>query len=301
MTSELTLSELYIAIRRLKMKKAPGKGGVTDEMIKHLGPLAMKKLLELYNSFWKSGVFPTAWKEAIIIPILKKAKDKKNKSSYRPISLLSCLGKTPERIINKRLRWHLEANNLIHKEQTGFRTNRNTEDQLVHLAQSIENAFMDKIKVIVVFVDLSKAFDKVWKIGFLLKLMNLGVAGNMYRWIESFLLHRTAKVKLDGSLSQTVMIRKGVPQGGVIYISPTLFVVFINDITENISRHISRAFHADDYAVWNAADALSHATVRMQEALNITSKWATDWCVNINSSTTVATCLSLQTQKSSSS
>ena len=59
------------------MKKAPGKGGVTDEMIKHLGPLAMKKLLELYNSSWKSGVFPTAWKEAIIIPILRKGKDTK--------------------------------------------------------------------------------------------------------------------------------------------------------------------------------------------------------------------------------
>ena len=110
-------------------------------MMKLLGPLAMNKLLELCNRSRKSGVFPTAWKGAVTIPILKKGTDRKDKSSCRPVSLLSCLGKTLERIINKRLRWHLEANYLIHKEQTGFIINMNTEDQLVHLAQSIESAF----------------------------------------------------------------------------------------------------------------------------------------------------------------
>nr|KAG5690263.1 hypothetical protein BaRGS_018615 [Batillaria attramentaria] len=131
-------------------------------------------------------------------------------------------------MINKRLMWHLESNNLITKEQTAFRKNRSTEDQLVYLAQSIENAFQEK-------------------------------------------------------------------KGGVI--SPTLFVVFINDISSSLSRHISRALHADDFAMWNASESTSSATVRMQEALNTTSKWATDWCVTINSQKTVATCFSLSNTK----
>ena len=113
----------------------------------------------------------------------------------------------------------------------------------------------------------------------------------MFNWIKSLLSHRTARVKLDGSLSHTVKIREGVPQGGVI--SPTLFVVFINDITQGLSRHISRALHADDFALWNASESIQTANVRMQDALNNTSKWATDWCVTINSLKTVATCFSL--------
>jgi len=115
-------------------------------MIKHLGPTARKKLLELFNLSWKTGIFPSAWKESIVIPILKKEKDSKKKTSYRPVSLLSSLGKTLERMVNKRLMWHLEINNVISKEQTAFRKNRNTEDQLIYLSQSVENAFQEKKK-----------------------------------------------------------------------------------------------------------------------------------------------------------
>ena len=291
MSSDFTIAELEDAIKRLRNKKAPGKDGVCNEMIRHLGKTAKQKLLELFNQSWTTGIFPTAWKEATIIPILKKGKDPKRKTSYRPISLLSCLGKTLERMVNKRLMWHLESNNLITKEQTAFRKNRNTEDQLIHLAQSIENAFQDGHKVVATFIDLTKAFDKVWKQGLLLKLLTAGVNGNMFKWIKSFLSHRTGRVKLNGTLSHKVTLLEGVPQGGVI--SPTLFIVYINDITKGLSTHTSRALHADDFAMWTSAKSTDTAKVRMQDALDNTSKWADDWCVTINSLKTVATCFSL--------
>ena len=98
------------------------------------------------------------------------------------------------------------------KEQSVFRKNRSTEDQLIYLAQSIENAFQEKKKVIATFIDFSKAFDKVWKEGLLLKLLTAGIAGRMFNWIKSFLCHRTARVKLDGNLSYAVKIREGVPR-----------------------------------------------------------------------------------------
>nr|KAG5712205.1 hypothetical protein BaRGS_014555 [Batillaria attramentaria] len=72
MTSDLSLAELNDAISRLKTKKAPGKDGICNEMIKHLGPAARRKLLELFNQSWKTGIFPSAWKEATIIPIRNK-------------------------------------------------------------------------------------------------------------------------------------------------------------------------------------------------------------------------------------
>ena len=82
-------------------------------MICHLGGVAKQKLLDIYNHSWNTGTFPTSWKEAIIIPILKKGKDRHSKTSYCPISLLSCLGKAMERIVNRRLQHHLEKNGLL--------------------------------------------------------------------------------------------------------------------------------------------------------------------------------------------
>ena len=295
MNDEFTLRELQEACGKLKNKKSPGKNGITNEMIKNLGNIALQKLLYIYNQSWKTGEFPAKWKEAILIPILKKGKDKNNKESYRPISLLSCLGKTMERMINKRLQNHLERNGLLDPTQSGFRKNRSTEDQIAYLTQEVENGFQRKMKTIAVFVDLTKAFDKVWKEGLLLKLARKEIGGKMYRWIESYLFHRSARVKLDGQLSHLVKIKEGVPQGGVI--SPTLFTIFIDDIADAISKHVSRALHADDLAIWSSSEHITTATYRTQEALNKISQWAREWLVIINKTKTEATCFSLSTVK----
>ena len=111
------------------------------------------------------------WKETYIRHILKKGKDKRQTGSYRPVTLLTCIGKLLERAINRRLLWHLESNSPLTKTQTGYRQNRSTEDQLAYLTQDIENAIQENKKIIAVFFDLSKAFDKVWKKGLLLKIM----------------------------------------------------------------------------------------------------------------------------------
>ena len=167
MTSEFSIHELKCAIRQLKNKKAPGKDDISNEMIRHLGSLAKQKLLDIYNHSWNTGTFPTSWKEAIIIPILKKGKDRHSKTSYRPISLLSCLGKTMERMVNRLLQHHLEKNGLLSPSQSGFWKNRSTEDQVTLLTQDIENGFQQKMKRLAVFVDLTRPFDKVWKEGLL--------------------------------------------------------------------------------------------------------------------------------------
>jgi len=121
--------ELEAEIRTLKNKKADG---VT---ILHLVPSTKKAILALFNKPWKSGTFPALWEKS---PIYKKGNDQKHLSSYIPISLLSCLGKLLERIINTRLMAHLEANNILSPTHSGYRKHRHTEDQLALLAQEIE-------------------------------------------------------------------------------------------------------------------------------------------------------------------
>ena len=180
MTECLTLRELEEELKKIKQKKAPGPDGITNEMLKHLGPGAKRTLLRIYNQSWSTGTIPTNWKEAVIRPIPKKGRDKRDPSSYHPISLLSCVGKLPKRIINKRLIWHLESNSVLASAKTGYRQFRSTEDQLALLTQDIEDAFQEKKKVLAVFFDLSKAFGKVWKEGLLLKLLRAGVHGKNY-------------------------------------------------------------------------------------------------------------------------
>ncbi|KAK7115386.1 hypothetical protein V1264_001263 [Littorina saxatilis] len=295
MTDDFTIHELKSSTRQLKNKKAPGKDGITNEMIRHLGSHTKQKLLGIYNQSWNSGVFPFSWKEAILTPVLKKGKDRHNKTSYRPISLLSCLSKLMERMVNRRLQHHLEKNGLINPTQSGFRKNRSTEDQITLLTQDIENGFQQKMKTLAVFVDLTRAFDKVWKEGLLLKLLQKRVCGKMIAWIHSYLFQRSARVKLEGQTSMLVKIREGVPQGSCI--APTLFVVFIDDIADHLSMHISRALHADDLAVWTRAEHITTAACRMQEAMNHLSDWAKEWMVTINRTKTEATCCSLSPKK----
>ena len=162
--------ELEDALKALKDKKSPGPDKITNEMLKHMGPKAKSKLIGLYNNSWKEGIVPQKWREAVMVPIYKKGKERSKTTSYRPISLTSCVGKLMERLINSRLVWHLEKRNILIPEQAGFRHHRSTEDQVAYIAQHIEDGFQDKHHTLAVWIDLEKAFDKDWKDGLRLKL-----------------------------------------------------------------------------------------------------------------------------------
>ena len=131
--------------------------------------------------------------------------------------------------------------------------------------------------------------------GLLFKLLRKRVCGNMYLWIQSYLFQRSARFRLDGQTSSSVKIREGVPQGGVI--SPTLFIIFIDDTCDQLSSHIPRALHADDLALWTKAEQVTTAAIGMQEAMNLILDWAKEWLVMINRTKTEATCFSLSPKR----
>ncbi|KAK7093030.1 hypothetical protein V1264_008689 [Littorina saxatilis] len=263
-------------------------------MLQHLGNTALQKLLDIYNLSWKQGQVPQCWREATMIPILKRGKNKSKAQSYRPISLTSCVCKTMERIINQRLQLYLETQSIIAPEQAGFRQYRSTEDQTTHLSQVIEDAFQAKKAVLAVFIDLQKAFDKVWKDGLLVKLLRCGIRGNMFQWTKSYLHNRRARVSVDGRCGQKVLLRQGVPQGGVL--SPSLFILFINDIVAELPRGVHAALYADDLVLWCSEEYATTATYRIQIALESVAAWAESWCVTINREKSTATLFTLSTK-----
>jgi ribonuclease HI len=280
MEAPLSHHELCRALRKLKNKKSPGPDGISNEMLAHLGCAAVNKLLDIFNLSWKEGQVPQVWKEAVIIPVHKKGKDKKKAPSYRPISLTSCVVKTMERMVNQRLLWHLEKEDILAPEQAGFRQFQSTEDQATYLSQEIEDAFQQQKMVFAAWIDLQKAFDKVWTDGLLVKTQRCGVSGRMLSWIRSFLHNRRARVTVNGQLSRKVLIRHGVPQGGVI--SPTLFLIFINDLLPEMPKGVKAALYADDLVLWCTEEYSTTATYRLQLAINKLAAWADDWCVKIN-------------------
>lgn len=143
-------------------------------------------------------MFPSPWKMANITPIYKKA-DPSNPSNYRPVALLSCIGKLMERCIHKYLYNYVTNNNLLSSYQSGFVKGDSTINQLTFLYNDISKALDEGKEVRAVFCDISKAFDRVWHRGLLHKLSSIGIQGNLLRWFSSYLSDRKQRVVISNS------------------------------------------------------------------------------------------------------
>lgn len=197
---------------------------------------------------WDSAELPSSWTKALIIPILKPNKDPLVLESYRPISLTSVLCKILERVINNRLRWILESENLLNNAQCAFRPARSTTDQLLYLQHSINEAFSKKHRLLAVFFDCSRAFDLTWRYKILEKLHDWNFRGKLPMFIKNFLANRSFQTKIGNHLSSSQSQVNGVPQSSVI--SPTLFNIAINDITSTIQSLVKAALYADDVVIF---------------------------------------------------
>ena len=132
-------------------------------MLKHLPSKSLQALLDIFNDIWETGKFQKVG-NYLVIPVPKPGKDHTEPTNYRPRAPTSFLSKTLERMINTRLIWYLESNNLISPVQSGFRSGPSTNDNLIRLETFIRDAF---IKTKAVFVDLEKAYDTTWSYGIL--------------------------------------------------------------------------------------------------------------------------------------
>ena len=275
-----TIIELEKILDKIKGTSA-GPDQVRYEMIQNLDPENKLKLLEYYNEIWKSKKFPKKWLFATIIPILKLGKDPNEADSFRPIALTNCLCKIMERLVNNRLLYVLEKYNIICPYQSGFRKNRCTYDNLTRLEHDIQRAFEYKSSVLAVFLDIKKAYDMSWRRGIIQKLFDIGLRGELPIFVANLLSERTFRVKVGNEYSDIFNQENGVPQGSVI--SPTLFMILINDLLKDISPHIRFALYADDIVIWCDLDNIEESKKEIQKTLDKVGAWQDLWGTSFSS------------------
>ena len=251
---------------------AIGPDEIHYQFLKHLPKESSHVLLNIFNNIWESGDFPEHWREATVIAIPKPGKDHINPTNYRPIALTSCLCKTMERMINARLVWYLESNNLLTPAQSGFRQFRSTMDHLVSLETNIRDAFIRGEHMVSIFFDLEKAYDTTWKHGILKDLHEMGLRGRMPCFIKKFLADRCFRVRIGNTFSNLHKQEMGVPQGSIL--SVTLFSVKINSIVKCVDNGIDKSLFVDDFAISCRSKNMHTIERKLQLCLNNIQKWA---------------------------
>ena len=174
--SSITFSQDDIAkiIQNLDSGKAHGHDNISIRMLKICGSAIYKPLAIIFKQCVDTGIFPSEWKKGNIVPIHKKG-DKQTLKNYRPVSLLPICGKILERLMfNEMFKFFIE-NELISSNQSGFKPGDSCVNQLVFITDKIYKSFDEGHEVRGVFLDISKAFDKVWHDGIIFKLTQNGM------------------------------------------------------------------------------------------------------------------------------
>lgn len=262
--------EINSVILGLKQNCAIGWDGISTTLIKAASHVLIPILNHVFNLCFDTGVFPTVFKKALVHPIYKGG-DRDNVSNYRPISVLSTFSKILEKILNNRLLSYLKTNDILARNQYGFRPGVSTEDAVVELTSIVGKHLNGKCKALCMFLDLSKAFDTVSLPVLVNKLKKIGVRGIVIDLFKSYLTDRSQSVVINNIISKSADMEFGVPQGSVL--GPTLFLIYINDLCKLSLLNSDIVTYADDTAIIVHGKSWDQVRTLAQSAIISVNNW----------------------------
>jgi len=268
----ISVHEVGKYIFNMKNKKSMGSDNISVYFLKLSLPYIVDSLTFIFNLSISKNTFPSAFKEAKVIPI-PKTKVPLEPKDFRPISLLSVLSKPLENHVHKHLSAFLEEHNLLYIYQSGFRKHHSCQTALTALCDT----WLDNINKLnltgAVFLDLRKAFDLIDHEILLQKLNTYVQNSTVTDFIRSYLINRTQYVHVNGTSSQNDSITCGVPQGSIL--GPLLFNIFINDLPLALTdSNLNCDMFADDNTLHASGKTIHEVEVSLQRGLDCVQ----DWC-----------------------
>lgn len=254
--------------------KGTGPDGIPPQAIKYCSPVLAPILTIFFNCFFSSGIFPSHLKSGIIVPIFKSG-DRSDVSNYRPVVLLSVIGKIFESLVLDGLNFDLGK--CIIPQQHGFRRGRSTTSNLILFEDFVISAFSNGLHVDCIYLDYSKAFDRVSHKHLLGKLEAYGLTGSLLSFIRSYLSERSLTVRYLSALSDQIDVTSGVPQGSLL--GPFLFNLFINDIGDTLD--VGFLLFADDLKLFCEISSRDDND-RLQKSLDLILQWCKTNSMELN-------------------
>jgi hypothetical protein len=246
--------------------KGAGPDLIPPIVLKHCSALLAPHLTPLFNNLLKLGVFPDSLKTSFVVPIFKSG-DRGNVKNFRPVVIQPTLGKVFESLVLDHITFTFKS--IMNTRQHGFSRGRSIATNLTLYEHYIHSSFRLGKQVDSIYIDFSKAFDKVSHQHLLAKLQAYGILGSLLRWFGSYLADRWLLVRMFGATSRPFLASSGVPQGS--HLGPFLFSIFLNDIVNCIE--VDCLMFADDIKVFTRISTASDFNALQSSLVNIE-----DWC-----------------------
>ena len=286
LTEDFTMDEVRQALGSLKQRAAPGRDGLTAEMISREGLVEFWWVL--FNWSWRNGMVPSEWRRGVMVPVPKKKSrgtDACTPDDFRGISVVSAAYKAMCKIVQVRLEEFVERQQLLAEEQGGFRKGRGCRDQMVTLHLLGQIRMITKKKgMFASFIDLSKAYDRVGRTKLWRCLVEKGLSGRMIDFLKAAYLGIRCEVKVGDEFSDLFEVTTGLRQGCIL--SPLLFSLYINSFVDCLKeagvgvecsgQRIAALLYADDMVLFaDDEDA-------MCRSLRILQEWCEQWAIKVN-------------------
>ena len=264
-------TEVWRAVRALKMGKAAGVDSIVSDILRTAAGAVWNSKLQkynptidaitlLFNYVYDKEVWPERWSSGIIIP-LHKQDSPTDPSNYRPITLLSIMQKLFGYVLNQRLLAWAEDHETFSDAQGGFRWNRSTVDQILILLEILTNRKQNNQATLITFIDIRKAYDKVWRQANYNRIFDKGIKGKAWRQLQTMHDNLKSFIRLPTGDTDPIDFQLGVAQGAVE--SPWTFNCFINGLAEELAKHdlgillhgrrVALLMYADDIAMFAAS------------------------------------------------